>query len=151
MKKKIPLIALAFLMVNCKYFGDSKLVDNTVDTLLIQQKERIAEDSLTIAYLRSVKSENQLQIDSLKAMLAENETYGCNKFFMIVGSFQNKEYADKWAVKIGEMGYATQVIPGRDGYNMVSAEGYNNFRKAIGDIESFRSTVVDNAWVYVKN
>jgi len=148
------VLAGIFATSGCKHFGKKTMFKKGIDTLLENNREKdsiIRADSLKMVELRRLNQHLNLTIDSLKAMYESNRIYGDNKFFMIVGSFQNEKYANKWADKIGHMGYQTSIIPGRNGFNMVSAKGYRSFRQAVDDIPEFRNRVVDNAWVYVRN
>ena len=69
---------------------------------------------------------------------------------MIVGSFQNPNLAEKYAEKIQQMGYISQVIEANNGFFRVSAKSYNDFHAGINDIETFRASVTSRAWLHVK-
>ena len=50
---------------------------------------------------------------------------------MIVGSFQNQNFAELYAEKIQEMGYQSQIIEASNGFYRVSAKSYNNFQQGV--------------------
>jgi cell division protein FtsN len=73
-----------------------------------------------------------------------------DRYFMIVGSFQNQNLANNYAEKIRQMGYQSQVIQGSNGFYRVSAKSYNNFRQGVSEIDDFRSSVTSRAWLHVQ-
>ncbi|NBC83679.1 MAG: hypothetical protein GVY19_09885 [Bacteroidetes bacterium] len=149
----IVLLASIFFG-NCKQIEKRTMFKKGIDTLLENNRQKdsiIYADSVKMAELQQMNKHLNLTIDSLKSLYENDHSFDDNKFYMIVGSFQNENYADMWAEKIGHMGYNTQIVMGRNGFNMVAAKSYNNLRAAVDDIDDFRSRIVDNAWVYVKN
>lgn len=151
MKRILPLALIAIIILSsCKMFKKEHEALNSIDSLLDVKNELAKSDSIKSVELEKIRAELQITKDSLEALYESNYVYGCNTFFMIVGSFQNLNYAEKWAEKIAYQGYSTSVIPGENGFNLVSARGYNNLNRAVEDIDKFRSSVVDNAWIFVK-
>lgn len=71
-------------------------------------------------------------------------------YYMIVGCFTVQENADSYATKLRGMGYESQIIPGRDNFQMVAAKSYDNLQAGIADIDKFRNELTPNAWVFKK-
>ena len=71
-------------------------------------------------------------------------------YYMIVGCFTVQENADSYASKLRTMGYESQIIQGRDNFQMVAAKSYDNLQAGIADIDKFRNELSPNAWVYKK-
>ncbi|MGD2035887.1 MAG: SPOR domain-containing protein, partial [Bacteroidales bacterium] len=76
--------------------------------------------------------------------------YGDGRYFMIVGSFQNQNFAEMYAERIQEMGYQTQIIEASNGFYRVSAKSYNNFQQGISEIDDFRASITAGAWLHVR-
>ena len=96
---------------------------------------------------------NYVQPESQAAVIADRSATSSvtdAQFYMIVGCFTVPENASKYAEKIRSMGYEGEVISGHDGFQMVTAKSYGNFRTSIAEIDQFRSDVTPNAWVFVK-
>lgn len=72
------------------------------------------------------------------------------RYYMIVGCFTVQENADTYANKLRAMGYESQIIPGRDNFQMVAAKSYDNLQAGIADIDKFRNELTPNAWVFRK-
>ena len=71
-------------------------------------------------------------------------------YYMIVGCFTVQENADGYASKLRAMGYESQIIQGRDNFQMVAAKSYNNLQAGVAEIDKFRNELTPNAWVYKK-
>lgn len=69
---------------------------------------------------------------------------------MIVGCFTVQQNADRYAEKLRGMGYNTQIISGKDNFQMVSAKSYGSYRESVSEIEKFRNEVTPHAWVYLQ-
>jgi hypothetical protein len=73
-----------------------------------------------------------------------------NRYFMIVGSFQNYNLAKLYSEKIRQMGYESEIIEAPNGFYRVSAKSYSDFQAGINEIDDFRSSVAPGAWLHVK-
>jgi hypothetical protein len=149
------VIIVVFLAVlpSCKYFkGDG----------LFGRKARIAalqamKDSIRVAdSLKSIQDQ-LLAIENEKLDLARKADEdrlnmgGKFRFNIIVGSFITPEYAQGLLETYKRQGYDPKIIMKQgDRFQLVSAEGYDNFSSAYNRLKEFQDTVEINAWIYIK-
>jgi hypothetical protein len=148
MKKASILLLFAGMlaMSSCKYFEKHRLFSRDVDTLLdadVTKPENIQITDTTPIYTEPVVA------PVTQPAKQTGYGYGSDKYYMIVGSFQNKNLAEKYAVKIQNMGYQTQIIESPGSYYRVSAKSFSNFKSGIDELENFRSNVTTRAWLHV--
>jgi hypothetical protein len=135
----ILLVIFSLLsMSSCNYFKKHRLFSKDVDTILdmtMQEPTSLVTDTTPIVsepvYQEPIASTN-------------------DKYFMIVGSFQNQNLANQYSEKIRQMGYQSQVIEAPNGFYRVSAKSYTNFNQGVSEIDDFRSSVTERAWLNVK-
>ncbi len=137
------VIAVGALSVSgCNYFKKHRLFSKDVDTVLdmtVAEPEPVLPDSAFVdEYIEPVAMEPATSSSSGK------------KYFMIVGSFQNRNLAESYSNKIRQMGYTSEIIEANNGYFRVTAKSYSDYRTGISEIETFRESVSSNAWLHVK-
>jgi len=139
----ILLFLCLFLGSGCKYFKKSS--SGTIDTITADTEgiSSVAADSA--AYYSSL---NEAQAAVTPAPAIGTTVKG--NYYMIVGCFTVQQNALNYAEKMKGLGYETQIIPGRDNFQMVAARMYTNYRASVADIDKFRNEVSPNAWVYRK-
>jgi hypothetical protein len=122
-----------------------------VDTLSVFNDTLAREAPMDTSYRQEaadyVQPETQAEVNAAQSKVG---TATNAQFYMIVGCFTVPENASKYAEKIRGLGYEGEIISGHDGYQMVSAKSYGNFRASISEIDQFRSNVTPKAWVFVK-
>jgi hypothetical protein len=148
MKKALILFVFAGILSlsSCKYFEKHRLFSKDVDTLLDaevskQANNQIIDTTPILEPAAAPVSEPVVQHTGFG--------YGSDRYYMIVGSFQNQNLAEKYAEKIQQMGYQTQIIESTSGFYRVSAKSFNNFNIGIGELPNFRSNVTEHAWLHV--
>jgi hypothetical protein len=150
--KRLLIASLVVLlaMPSCKFIK-SKILSKKVDTLSVFHDTLASEPQIDTAYPQEPASYVQPESQG-EASAGQNQPVPLTEaqFYMVVGCFTVPENASRYAEKIRGMGYEGEVIPGHDGYQMVTAKSYGDFRASIADIDRFRSDVTPNAWVYVK-
>lgn len=143
MRVALYLIVLTCLLTTsgCKYFEKHRLFSRDIDTLLdadVTQKPAVL-DTMPI-----------IEEPPVAPVAASPKTgYGSDKYYMIVGSFQNVNLANKYAEKIQQKGYQTQIIESSSGFYRVSAKSYSDYKTGVNEIETFRSSIVSSAWLHV--
>jgi hypothetical protein len=150
--KRILLASLVILlaMPSCKFIK-TKILSKKVDTLSVFN-DTLAREQMDTAFQQETANYAQPELqasvgaDQNKPVSSVTDA----QFYMIVGCFTVPENANRYAEKIRSLGYEGEVIPGHDGYQMVTAKSYGNFKSSIAEIEQFRSDVTPNAWVFVK-
>jgi cell division protein FtsN len=147
---KKPLILFVFAgvlaMSSCKYFEKHRLFSKDVDTLL----DAVATNPVvTNQIIDTTPIISEPTAAPAPVVKQTGFGYGSDKYYMIVGSFQNQNLAEKYAEKIQKMGYQTQIIESPSGFYRVSAKSYNNYKTGIKDLEDFRTNVTANAWLHV--
>ena len=148
MKARIFLAVLlsGLLVSSCNYFKKHRLFSKDIDTVLdmtIEEPEPVAEDTVDIYAGEEAYIEPEIEPEPVYSASS-------NKYFMIVGSFQNQNLARTYADKIQQMGYQSQVIEASNGYYRVSAKSYDNLQEGLNEISEFRSTLSAGAWVHIR-
>lgn len=153
---KAPILMTAILclllMNSCNYFKNHRLFSRGVDSVLdmtIEQPEPVTVDSTEI-----MAGDNMLEPEITEEPEPEPlpaYSSGSDKYFMIVGSFQNQNLAQTYAEKIRAMGYQGEVIEASNGYYRVSAKSYSNYQQGISEIADFRASLSMGAWLHVRN
>lgn len=129
------------LMNSCNFFEEHPLFNKGPDSLLsmpIVEPEPAVVDTTPIIPAEPIVIEEPVQ------QLMDG------KYFMIVGSFQNQNFAELYAEKIQEMGYESQIIEASNGFYRVSARSYNNFQQGVSEIAEFRTSITTGAWLHVR-
>jgi hypothetical protein len=144
MKVLLYLILITSLLTasGCKYFEKHRLFSRDIDTLLdadVTQKTAVIDTTPVIEEFTPPPVTTP----------TPKHGYGSDKYYMIVGSFQNVNLANKYAENIQKKGYETQIIESANGFYRVSAKSYSNYSSGVNDIENFRSNVVSTAWLHV--
>ena len=148
MKNILILLFLSlFLGYSCKYFKKSK--PREVDTIMADTAASSMIDSS--AYYSGAKDDNTSAVASSANKATSARTNAIQgRYYMIVGCFTVQENANSYANKLKTMGYESQIIQGRDNFQMVAAKSYDNLQAGIADIDKFRNELTPNAWVYKK-
>jgi hypothetical protein len=155
MKKAIVYIILLIIFSSgCKYFEKKRLFSKGVDTMLnyvAEMEENELEDTTDFyTGLGDIETESEISTDSLNNLYQENPTFNSKKFHMIVGCFLIPQNAERYSDKIKDKGYSSEIIIRNDGFHMVTANAYDNFREGVNDIPRFRSEITQQAWLYIK-
>lgn len=136
------------VLSSCNYLKKHRLFSRDVDTVLdmtLEEPEPIEVDS-TAFVLEEPVEEPVIE----EPPVPEPMDYGNDRYFMIVGSFQNLNLAERYAEKMRDMGYSSQILESSSGFFRVSAKSYNDYRTGVNEIETFRATVASRAWLHVK-
>jgi hypothetical protein len=148
----IIVVLLAFLP-SCKYFKGNGLFGRRSSRAAFQawQDSTRVADSLKSIQDQLLALENE-KLDL--ARKADEERLNMEvkfKYNIIVGSFITPEYAESLAEAYKRQGYDPNVImmQGKR-FQLVSAEGYDNFSNAYARLKEFQDTVEINAWIYIK-
>jgi hypothetical protein len=143
----ILFLGFLFFLPSCKYFKKGEKVKTTA--FMQAQADSIRH----VDSLRQV--ENRLmgqRADS--ARKAEEERLALtasHKYNIIVGSFLTPEYAKLYADEYRKEGFDPKIIQMEGSkFQLVSAEAFDSFRKAVTRLEQFQDTVQTEAWMYVK-
>jgi cell division protein FtsN len=149
MKVALYLILLTGLVSlnSCKFLEKHRLFSRDIDTLLdadVAQKPAVVDTT-------PVVEEPVVAAPTPVAAPVTKTGYGSDKYYMIVGSFQNVNLANSYAEKIQKMGYQTQILESANGFYRVSAKSFSDYKTGVSEIANFRSNVVASAWLHVHN
>jgi len=144
---------LSILSPSCKNIRERGLFGKkakTIEMLRAQQDSIRVADSLERAENR-LRAIEEARLDSL--LQAEQERADIearNKYNIVVGSFLTPEFAKAWAEEYRKQGYDTKIVR-MDGsqFDLVVAESYDRFSKAMERLNAFQDTVDIDAWLYI--
>jgi len=156
MRRFITIIFLLVLILfpSCKNIRERGLFGKKARTLEMlraeQQRVRVADSLKRIE--NRLKAMEEARLDSLR-MAAEAEKAAfeaIDKFNIVVGSFITPEFAQAWSEEYRKQGYNTRIIRMTDSrFELVVAESYNQFSKAVERLNIFQTTVDVDTWLYV--
>jgi len=149
----VLITLLLILSPSCKNIRERGLFGKKAKTL---EMLRVQQDSIRVAdSLKRVENRlraiEEARLDSL--IQAEQERAAKearNKYNIIVGSFLTPEFAKAWAEEYRKQGYDTRIVR-MDGsqFDLVVAESYDRFSKAMERLNAFQDTVDIDAWLYI--
>jgi len=150
MKKIALLLAIITLLsTNCNYLrkkgfiGEKERMKEYIERL----ENTLKDDSLEFAArMEQMKKEAQTKIDSVQKGCGLNGNYN-----VITGSFRNPLNAEGYLKEMKSKGYKSQIIMAPNGFNLVSAYASNDYKDALNALNNMRSSVIQDAWLYVKN
>lgn len=148
------LVVLLTFMSSCKFFKEQKMFSKDDEMLEVKKEEpsQVEEEPKDTVEVETIEQEVEpVEIPEEQVFKEPGEGYGSDRYYMVVGSFLNKDFATKYAEKLLDQGYESQIIfSSSKNFYRVSAKSYDNFTVAVNDIENFRTSVSPKAWVHVK-
>jgi len=144
---------LLILSPSCKNIRERGLFGKKAKTL---EMLRAQQDSIRVAdSLKRVENRlraiEEARLDSL--ILAEQErtaNEARNKYNIVVGSFLTPEFAQGWAEEYRKQGYDSKIIRmAGSQFDLVVAESYDRFSKAMERLDAFQDTVDIDTWLYI--
>ncbi len=149
----VLITLLLILSPSCKNIRERGLFGKkakTLEMLRAQQDSIRVADSLKRAENR-LRAIEEARLDSLiqaEQERAANEAR--NKYNIVVGSFLTPEFAKAWAEEYRKQGYETRIVRMDDSqFDLVVAESYDRFSKAMERLDAFQDTVDIDAWLYI--
>ena len=146
------LVLMLVALPGCKYFKGKKLFGKKADTMAVWQAR---QDSIRVVdSIRKVQERLQAiedaRLDSIRIAEEKRALELKNKYNIIVGSFITPQYARNHAETYRQNGYDVRIIDMEGGrFELVSAEAYESFRKAVERLQYFQDNVEIGAWLYV--
>ena len=146
------LVLMLVALPGCKYFKGKKLFGKKADTMAVWQAR---QDSIRVVdSIRKVQERLQAiedaRLDSIRIAEEKRALELKNKYNIIVGSFITPKYARDHAETYRQKGYDVRIIDMEGGrFELVSAEAYESFRKAVERLQYFQDIVEIGAWLYV--
>lgn len=149
----IFIASLLILTPSCKKIKERGLFGKkakTLELLRVQQDSIRVADSLKRVENR-IRALEEARLDSVLRAEQEKEAFEArNKFNIIVGSFITPEFAKAWAEEYRKQGYDTKIIKMADSkFELVVAESYDRFSKAMERLNQFQDTVDIDTWLYI--
>jgi len=144
---------LLIFSYSCKNIRERGLFGKKAKTL---EMLRAQQDSIRVAdSLKRVENRlravEEARLDSL--IQAEQERINNearNKYNIVVGSFLTPEFALAWADEYRKQGYDAKIIRKTGSqFDLVVAESYDKWPKAIERLEAFQDTVDIDTWLYI--
>ncbi|OFY67434.1 MAG: hypothetical protein A2V64_08840 [Bacteroidetes bacterium RBG_13_43_22] len=146
------LVLILISLPGCKYFKGKKLFGKKArETELLKAKQdsiRVADSIMKVQ--KRLKAVEDARLDSLRLAEEKRAWDLQHKYNIIVGSFITPEYARSHAETYRQNGYDARIIKMEGGrFDLVSAEAYESFRKAVARLQQFQDTVETEAWLYI--
>lgn len=148
----LVLILSLIVMPSCKYFKSWGLFgkkDRALAEMIARQDSIRLADSLRNAQDHLMALEKARQ-DSLRKADEERLAQE-NKYNIIIGSFLTPEYAQGLLTEYNNQGHNAQIIRMTgSNFELVAAESYNSFSKALERLNAFQDTVQIDSWMYIR-
>lgn len=148
------IVVLITLLPSCRFLKEKGLIGKKarkLEILKVQQDSIRIADSIKKSHDRLLAIETA-RLDSLR-MADEDQKVLLNarRYNIIVGSFITPEYARLYAEEFRNRGYDVNILQMEGSrFELVSAEGHNNFNRAVSRLSQFQDTVNFESWLYIK-
>jgi cell division protein FtsN len=156
MRNLTTIFFLVFLLItpSCKNIRERGLFGKkarTLEMLKAEQDSARVADSLKRVQNR-LRAIEEARLDSITIAEAEKAAFeALDKYNIVVGSFITPEYAQAWAEEYRKQGYDAKIIKMTDSrFELVVAESYDRFSKALKRLNQFQDTVDIDTWLYIQ-
>jgi len=131
--------------------GDQDMVGQVIDRMTDKRNALFYQEAVKRSFGTVSKQEIMDYIDERlttdvrgdepaeKDQAVPEITVADDNFFLIAGSFKNKNGADKLCSQLSQKGYPAKVLEEEKGYFRVSAKSFNNRDSAVRDMNRIRS------------
>ena len=147
MKKAAILLVVIFTVSSCSLFEKPSMTQEEIDAL-INQKASVEEALINLEQdheLLKIKLRECAQL--LEKQVKEEKLTG--KYYVIVGSFKNTNYAEDYSKKVKQSGGAGNIIPGPSDFKLVVFSQHPTLSDAAKSMYTARSGISQEAWVYM--
>ncbi len=142
--------------VSCKkiqeLFGGSAPVSEAVEEVIARNQElrrKIMEDSLMhLQELKMLQEQYEREIEKIK--MSSELQKGVKGYFVVVGSFKQRGYAEDYSRKVKSLGYEGALVEGPNNFTVVTSGTYNNLSDAFAGLKNAREKIAIDSWVYVR-
>ncbi|MCU0362637.1 MAG: hypothetical protein MUD02_10415 [Bacteroidales bacterium] len=152
------IVLMAVVLPSCNFLrergiiGKKKKADDIALMLARQDSIRVA-DSIRNAEKAAETAAQAAEpvVPEEKPARVQERVTGVpeGRFNIVVGSFSNHDYALAKADEFRQKGFNAEIIRSSVSNNeLVVAESMNSFSRAVSRLESFRSEVDPEAWLY---
>ena len=149
--KLIVLVTLFLGFTSCKFLREKGILGSGIDSktqdYITKLENTIQIDSMKYAaQLERLQKDAKAKIDSLE------KSYGSSSgsYHIITGSFLNPLNAESYNKEMEKMGYKSQIVDASNGFKMVSAYSANSYSEAISHLNTIRTSVNPDSWIFVK-
>lgn len=148
LKLTVLLLMLMSLFTGCDFFRSimGKPTSKDIENMKIaaqKQKQEAKRIQDSIDFIRA--EEARL---AEEALAAKNNLD--SRYYIILGSFKIESNATNFLQLLAEKGYTTQNIKLKNGYDLVSAAGFDNFRAAYNEMQKLLEFEFcpEDIWIY---
>ena len=159
MKRKnlfLFIIVIAIAFSGCKWFQKDEKSQEEIEAARQARIDSIAKAKADS--LRKVEQELQKKQAALEKEAAEEQKKqeqarinAQKPYHVIIGSFKNASYADRYAKKMENEGFKTTIIQSDNGFNMVSVGSHQSLNRAARQLTDIREGGNYQVWVYKRN
>ena len=150
----IILIVLMPVFPSCKYFKTNRLFGRKAasESVLMARQDSIRiADSIRMVNEQQIALEDEKLAAARKADSVKTATENKYTYNIIIGSFENPEYAKEYADTYRKQGYDTRIIR-LEGtkFQLVSAGAFDRLGDAASKLKEIQDSKEIMAWMYVK-
>jgi cell division protein FtsN len=117
--------------------------ENEALRMKLDQIEESHEEEIT-----DIRSDYEQKLADLQKEIEAGTIAEKDAYYVVVGSFKNKNYADSYAEKIRQMGYEGKIVPGPNNFHLVTSGTYDRLNTAIPNMRVARERVASKSWIY---
>lgn len=160
MKKSLFILVIAGLVgiTSCKngvtFFGKAKQAETKILTLEkenTQLKEKLAAcEEQQNSEIMNIRADYEKKLADLQKKIESGQAAEYSGYFVVVGSFKNKQFAKEYASKIKQMGYEGKIVSGPNNFQLVTMGTYSSLKSAIEPMRKARQVIASESWIYFK-
>jgi cell division protein FtsN len=152
-------IAILLSLGSCKdkkgLFGKSGEKDAKIAALAQEnqtlKKELEGIDNQHLTEITNIRSDYEQKLAELQQKIEAGTIAEYKVYYVVVGSFKNKKYAEEYAQKVKEMGQEGKIVPGPNDFHLVTAGTFQTLKSSLEPMRQAREKISHEAWVYFRN
>lgn len=148
LKLTVLLLMLMSLFTGCDFFRSimGKPTSKDIENMKIAAQKQKQEAKRIRDSIDFIRAEEARLAE--EALAAKNNLD--SRYYIILGSFKIESNATNFLQLLAEKGYTTQNIKLKNGYDLVSAAGFDNFRAAYNEMQKLLEFEFcpEDIWIY---
>ncbi len=148
--KKIGLVLIVAAMLgSCSLFEKPSMTQEEINAI-VAQNQTLTQQLATAEEEANLQSMKAIECAKVLEELQKEEVVSAKgMFYVIAGSFKTPQYAEDYSKKMKEMGGEGAIVSGPYDFNLVSFSSHASLREALNAMETTRTNIASEAWVYI--